>query len=251
MKQLGRLAASASAVLLLCSPAAANSSRIPLSFVQRPLALPDAVMRLDGGPRFWDYDAQIKHVVIDDGPDLLFLNPGFSFGITRNFDLGFVTPVRLAPDNRLEDPRFYVLYQLQDADFSYGLFGQVRMGFQDITTATFGVPMYVMLGSDVRLETGPFAEFVLEGDTNLNLMAPLYFSFQVSDRAYLGPEFGLALFGVFEDGTGVATPIGGFFGYTIGSAANPLGDLYGRVRLTDVPDGAIELMFGLEFFFDL
>ena len=77
---------------------------------------------------------------------------------------------------------------------------------------------------------------------------PFSFSFQISDRLYAGPEAGLGLYGVFEDGSGIATPIGGFLGYTLG---NTLGDLYGRVRLTDIPDGALELMFGVEFYFDL
>jgi hypothetical protein len=79
----------------------------------------------------------------------------------------------------------------------------------------------------------------------------VYFTFQLSNRFYLGPEAGLGLYGVFDDGSAIATPIGGFLGYTIGNAASPLGDLYGRMRLTDLPDGAIELMFGFEFYFDL
>jgi hypothetical protein len=232
------------------SAVSANSSRVPVSFVDRSLTLPDAVMRLDGGPRWPDYDAQFKHVV-QDGPDYDFLNPGISFGLTRNLEFGLVPPIRLSPDQRLEDPRFYMLYQLADAELSYGIFGQLRVGVEDHTTAMVGVPLYYRWTPNLRLETGGFAEVEFGEASSFNLIFPIYFAFQISDRLYAGPEAGLGLYGVFDDGGGIATPLGGFLGYTLGAPGAPLGDLYGRLRITDVPDGALELMFGFEFFFDL
>lgn len=238
-------------MLGLSSVALANSSRIPASYINRPLTLPSAVMRLDGGPRWPDYDAQLKHIVLDNIPDQAYLNPGISFGLTDDFELGFVFPIQISPDSDLHDPRAYLLYRLEGGELTYGIFGQVRVGLRDQSALLGGVPLYYRLSPNVRLETGGFAQFTLGNNPRLDLIAPVYFTFQLSNRFYLGPEAGLGLYGVFDDDSGIATPIGGFLGYTIGDAANPLGDLYGRMRLTDLPDGALELMFGFEFYFDL
>jgi hypothetical protein len=239
-------------LLAAAAPARASSSLVPGPFIDRPLTLPAAVMRIDGGPRWPDYDATFKHIVIDGGPDQDYLNPGLSFGLTDNFELGLVYPVELSPGTNLHDPRVYMLYRLDPGETSYGIFVQARLGFHQRHAVMFGVPLYHRLARSVRLETGGFAQFDDIGNrARLNLIAPVYFSFQVSDRFYLGPEAGLGLYGVFDDNSGIATPIGGFLGYTLGSGGRPLGDLYGRVRLTDIPDGALELMFGIEFYFDL
>jgi hypothetical protein len=248
------------ALITLCSlallaravPAAASSAQVPGAFIDRPLTLPAAVMRLDGGPRWPDYDATFKHIVNEGGPDQDYLNPGLSFGLTDDFELGLVYPIELSPDTTLHDPRIYILYQLDPGTTSYGIFVQARLGFHQRHSITAGVPLYHRLAQSVRLETGGFAQIDGIGDdSRLNLLAPVYFSFQISNRFYAGPEAGLGLYGIFDDGSGIATPIGGFLGYTLGAGGRPLGDLYGRVRLTDVPDGALELMFGIEFFFDL
>ena len=57
-------------------------------------------MRLDAGPRWPLYDAQLKHVVIENADDQDYLNPGLSFGLTDNFELGFVYPIQLTPEDR-------------------------------------------------------------------------------------------------------------------------------------------------------
>jgi hypothetical protein len=238
--------------LLIATNASANSSAMPGPYVQRPLTLPGAVMRLDGGPRWPDYDAQLKYIVVENGRDLLFLNPGISFGLTDDFELGVVSPIEISPNTEPRDPRLYILYRFDPGQTTYGLFVQARLPFHDRSSLLAGVPLYHRFNGDVRLETGGFAEFdALGDDARLNLIAPLLFSFQLSNRLYIGPEVGLGLYGLFDDGSGSATPVGGFLGYTIGSMASPLGDLYGRARLTDIPNGALELMFGFEFFFDL
>jgi hypothetical protein len=239
-------------LLLAALPALANSSAVPGPFIERPLTLPGAVMRLDGGPRWPDYDATFKHIVHDGGADQDFLNPGLSFGLTDEFELGFVFPIELSPDSNLHDPRVYMLYQLDPGETSYGIFVEARLGFHERHSITGGVPLYHRLARSVRLETGGFARIDGIGEeSRLDLIAPVYFTFQISQSLYAGPEAGLGLYGIFEDGSGIATPIGGFLGYTLGPGGRPLGDLYGRVRLTDIPDGALELMFGIEFFFDL
>lgn len=246
------LAGPALALATFSAQLAANSSRVPLPYVDRPLVLPEGVMRLDGGPRWPDYDAQLKQVIIDEGPDLLFLNPGFSFGVAQDFELGFVVPIQVSPNDQLEDPRLYMLYGLEASDLSYGIFGEVQVGLRNDSILTAGVPLFYRASSAFRFETGGFAQVPLGDDPALNLIFPVYFSFQPTDRFYLGPEAGLGLYGVFSDGSGIATPLGGFLGYTLGPATQPLGDLYGRLRFTDVPDdGALELMFGFDFYFDL
>lgn len=242
----------------LTAPAVASSNSVPTPFVQRPLTLPGAVMRLDAGPRWPLYDATLKHVVIDDADDQDYLNPGLSFGLTDDFELGLKYPIQLAPDGRLRDPSVHILYRFAPGPTSVGLFAQVRLplhdDFDDDVHALVGVPVYhVFDGGDVRLETGGFTvTHVYTGpvdlDPRLDLVAPVSFSFQISDRLYAGPEAALVLYGLFDDDSGIATPLGGFLGYTLGAT---LGDLYGRMRFTDVPDGSLELMFGLEFFFDL
>lgn len=247
------LVTSSSLVLLaLALPARANSGAVPGRFIDRTLTLPAAVMRIDGGPRWPDYDATLKHVVIDGGSDLDFLNPGLSFGLTDAVELGFVYPIQLSPDTDLHDPRVHVLVELDGGETSYGIFVEARLGFHQRHSLTGGVPLYHRLARSVRLETGGFVQIDgLGDDSTLNLIAPLLFTFQIQDRFYAGPEAGLGLYGLFEDGSGIATPVGGFLGYTLGDLGRPLGDLYGRARVTDLPDGDLELMFGIEFFFDL
>ena len=72
---------------------------------------------------------------------------------------------------------------------------------------------------------------------------------QVSPEVFVGPELGIQILD-FET---VALPLGVIAGYTLGSGVGSIGDLFGRLVITDVAHGANTVRFdlGAELFFDL
>lgn len=241
------------ALALVVTPAVAKSSKVNLSFVERSLTLPEDVMRIDGGPRWPYYDAQFKHVEVF-GADLDFLNPGLSFGVSKDLELGLVAPIRLSPDLGLEDPRVYALFQLQDdRELEVGVFAQLRLGFFNEWAATLGVPVYWRFKRDMRLDIGGFVRFALGDASRVDLTVPVQLPIQISERLYLGPETGLNINSLFDDESNVDLPLGGFIGYSVGSSGAPLGDIFARLRLLDLANGfdGVEVMLGAELYFDL
>ena len=239
--------------LVTAPPVAANSSKVNLSFNDRNLTLPDGVIRIDGGSRWPYYDAQFKHIEVN-AADFDFLNPGITFSPSDELDLGVVTPIRLSPDFDLEDPRVHLLYQLQsDSELELAIFAQLRLGFFDEWAITGGVPLYWHFKPNMRLDAGGFVRFAFGDASRVDLTFPVQLSIQLSKRLYAGPETGLNINSLFDDGSNVSLPLGGFIGYTIGSSGAPLGDLYARVRLLDLEFGfdGVELMLGTELFFDM
>lgn len=241
------------ATLALSNEASANTRRLPTEFTNRPLALPGMVLRLDAGHRWPFYDAWFKHVSVRGASDLQFLNPGVSLGVTDGFELGLVTPVRVGPELRGEDPRFHFLYQFVDGRVEVGAFGYLRFGVFDHFTTLFGVPVAIHFSPRIRLDTGGFVQIDYGAAANVNFIAPAQLPIQITRRFYAGPETGLIFYNAFDDGSGVALPLGAFAGYTVGAANAPLGDLYTRFRINDLAEGfaVVELMFGAELFFDL
>ncbi len=231
--------------------AAASSSKVAPAFNDRELSLPAAVMRFDAGARWPEYDSQLKHVVTP-GQDLDFLNPGLSFGLTDEFDLGFVTPIRLSPDADLEDPRLHLLYQFfRSRAFEAGVFAQFRLSFDGNPGLLGGVPLYWRPASNVRLDAGGFMRVTFGQDSHADLSFPVQLPIQITDQLYAGPESGMN-FWRLGDGTDLSVPLGGFVGYTLGSGA-PVGDIYARMRILNLENGfdVVELMFGTELFWDL
>lgn len=238
-------------VATMVAPAAATSSRVPRAHVDRTLALPDGTWRIDAGPRWPHYDGQFKEIFVP-GPNLRFLNPGFSFGLTGDTDFGFVTPVQLEPGAEFEDPRIHVLHQFERGRVDVGIFGGLRLGVFDQWVLVGGVPVLFHWKNNLRLDTGGFLVMGFGDGSSVSLQAPAEFVFQLGAGLFLGPETGLHLNNLFEGGFDVAIPAGFVLGYAIAPSGGTLGDVYGRLRIEDIEQGSdvVSLMFGLEFYFD-
>jgi len=240
--------------LVVAAPEAhANSTRVPGPYVARPLALPSGVLRIDAGHHWPFNDALFKHTVIRGGPDQQYLNPGLTFGLTGDLELGLVAPIRLSPGLHLEDPRLHVLFQFARGKVDAAVFSSLRLGFFDKTVLTAGVPLYWHIDTKLRLDTGGFFELTFGQDSQIAFIVPAQLAIQVHPNWFAGPETGLVAYRLFDDGSGLAVPLGGFVGYTITPGGSTLGDLYGRVRIENLANGfdAVSMMFGLEFFFNL
>lgn len=251
---LAPVAAAFAVSALSISPSAqATTAKLPAPIVARQLVMPEDSLRFDAGHRWPYYDAQFKHVAIEGGPDVQFLNPGLSFGLARDFELGFVAPIRMQPNSGFEDPRVHLLYQFDHGQVDLGIFASLRLGVLDSWVLTGGVPVFFHWKDNLRLDTGGFLVMSFGDLTRLNLQAPASFVFQTSPRFYIGPETGVNLNGLGGDGFDIQIPIGGFLGYTLTTDGGTLGDLYFRVRDPDVESGfdVVELMFGTELYFDM
>jgi hypothetical protein len=250
---LALLALLSLAQLVFAGDAFANSTRIRGPYVARPLALPTGTLRLDGGHHWPWNDALFKHTVIRNAPDQMYLNPGVTFGVFKNFEAGLVAPVRVSPDLHMEDPRIHALFQFAEGVVDAGVFGSFRMGFFDRWVLTAGVPLYWHIQPNLRLDFGGFLEFAFGDTSAAALHSPVQLAIQIHPDWFAGPESGFIAYNMFDDGAGVAVPLGGFVGYTIRPGGSTLGDVYARMRIEDMVHGfnAVSLMFGLEFFFDL
>lgn len=241
------------AALSVSPQAQATSEKVPGPYVERPLVLPKGTLRLDAG-HHWPYnDALFKHLVLRGAEDMQFLNPGLTFGLVDDFEFGLVAPLRLSPNFHVEDPRLHALFRFARGDVEAGVFGSLRLGFFDRTVLTTGVPLYWHINRTMRLDTGGFFEFAFGPGSSVGFIVPAQLAFQLNRDWFAGPESGLILYNLFDDGSGAAIPLGGFFGYTITTGGGTLGDLYGRARIENLVNGfaAVSLMFGLEFFFNL
>ncbi len=210
-------------------------------------------MRLDAGERWPYYDAQFKHVIVEDGGDAQFLNPGLSFGLSRDTEFGFVVPFRLSPNGDFEDPRIHILHEFEHGKVDVGIFGGLRLGVFDQWLLTGGVPVFFHWNSNLRLDTGGFLVVNFGADASVSFRAPAEFLFNITPQFFMGPETGVNLENLFNNGFDLNVPLGGVIGYTIATGGGTLGDLYGRARIVDIEaaNTVLELMFGLEFYFDL
>jgi hypothetical protein len=230
----------------------ATTSRLPSQIVQRTLAMPESTLRFDAGHRWPYYDGQFKHVAIRRADDVQFLNPGLSFGLAQDFELGFVAPIRVSPNSGFEDPRVHLLYQFQRDRVDLGVFASLRLGVLDAWVLTGGVPLYFHWQENLRLDTGGFIVTSFGEGSSVSLVAPVQFVFQLTPELFAGPESGLNLSNLQTDRFDVGIPLGGFIGYTL-TPGGTLGDLYARLRLVDIEQGTdvVELMLGAELYFDM
>jgi hypothetical protein len=223
---------------------------LPTAYTARPLAVPRGTLRLDGGPRWPDHDAQLKQVV-NSGPNQFFVNPGFAYGVQQDLEAGGVVPLRVEPDFQLENPRAYLLYQISPADPGLGIFGEVEVGIHSPFVLTLGVPALLKMGATTRFDFGGFMRIAFSGDGNsVDLVVPAYLPFQLGNRFFAGPEAAVIHRQAFTNLSDFAVPVGGFLGYTVGSPAGTFADLILRTRLLDPLDGLtpFEVMFAVEVY---
>jgi hypothetical protein len=252
-RALGAFAAVVAVQLRLSGAVYGATARLPAQIVQRTLTMPESSLRFDAGHRWPYYDGQFKHVAIQDAPDAQFLNPGLSFGLAEDFEFGFVAPIRTAPESGFEDPRVHMLYQFDRGEVDLGIFASLRLGVLNEWVLTGGVPVFFHWKDNLRLDTGGFLEMSFGDVSRVSLLAPVQFVFQITPSFYAGPESGLNLSGLGGDRVEIGIPVGGFAGYTLTTGGGTLGDLYARLRLVDIEQGAdvVEFMLGTELYFDM
>jgi hypothetical protein len=247
-------------VSLVNLPARADSSAIPGDYVARPLTLPKSTLRIDSGPK-WPFppyrtgQLTVTHVDLGLADDTwVHLNPGATFGIVRDFELGFMLPMRLSPEGDLEDPVVHLMYRFADGDAEAGFFVAAPLPFDGPFHPITGIPIRLHLGNVIAFDLGPFVRIDLEdtgddGDEEgVDLILPFELSIQASDAIHFGPELTVEL----PEFDGVNIPVGFFLGYTITDASGTLGDLVGRTRLYTLDDGidVWQLMLSFDLFFD-
>jgi hypothetical protein len=240
--------------LLRLTPARAESHLVATDYISRPLVLPKGVLRIDGGPRRPYPGGQIMpagqlQVFVNKGQDVALLSPGAAFGVIDDLELGAVWPLVLSPDLDLLDLSVYGKYQLQRGSVEVAAYGELRIPVQNDLEVAGGVPVNLHLSPDFRVETGGFLRLVFSEDINFLIDVPISVPIQVSPQVFVGPELGIEI----SDFDYVAVPLGVLAGYTLGSGLGSIGDLFGRLTITDIAHGANTVRFdiGAELFFDL
>lgn len=230
----------------------ASAAPVAPTYVARDLTLPAHVLRLDAGHRFPRYDAQFKHVFVRDADDEQYLNPGVTYGVADDVEVGIVLPLQIAPDAAFHDPRAHALFQFHDDEVELGVLGVLDVGIWGGTTLTSGVPILWHAAPDVRLDTGAFLELAFDDTSRVGLVIPAWLPVQLSTAFFIGPEV------IFEVGnlfaaSGVGIDLGGGLGYTLQASDTALVDLYARARVRGVNDGLhrMELMLGMEWYIGL
>lgn len=234
--------------------ASAESRRVGSDYISRPLVLPEGVLRIDAGPRR-PYSGgqlmpagQLQFFVNQDAEDGAYLVPGGAFGVVENLELGGVWPLRISPDLNLLDLSAYGKYSLQRGHVEVAGFAEIRVPIEADLELGGGLPVYVHLSNQVRIETGGFIRVTFGDDTTVTLHGPVSVPIQVSPQVFVGPELGIEITD-FDD---VAIPIGAIAGYTLGGGISSIGDIFARLTLVDIASGAdtVRLDFGTELFFD-
>jgi len=232
----------------------AESHLVGSDYISRPLVLPKGVLRIDGGPRRPYPNGQVMpagqlQVFVNKGQDVALLSPGAAYGVIDGLELGAVWPLVLSPDLDLLDLSLYGKYQLQRGSIEVGAYGEIRIPVQNDLEIAGGVPVNLHLAPNLRLETGGFLRLVFGNDTNFLVELPLSVPIQVSQQVFVGPEIAIEIF----DFKTVALPLGVIAGYTLGSGIGSIGDLFARLTLVDITNGADSVRFdiGAELYFDL
>lgn len=242
------------AALASAEPAQATSRLVGSDYISRPLVLPQGVLRLDAGPRR-PYSGgqlmpagQLQFFVNDDFDDAAFLVPGAGYGVIDKLELGGVWPLQISPDLNLLDLAAYGKYSLQRGHVEVAGYAEVRIPIESDLELTGGLPVFVHLSNQLRIETGGFVRLGFGDDTTVTLHVPASVPIQVSPEAFVGPEVGIEI----RDFDDVAIPVGVIAGYTLGGISS-IGDLFARLTLPDIGSGAdtVRLDFGVELFFDL
>jgi len=258
-KQLGRWFGAGSfavgLVLVGARHAHADSRLVGSDYISRPLVLPQGVLRIDGGPRRPYSGGQVmpggelQFLINKNTDDVAYLVPGVGYGVINNLELGAVWPLRISPDLDLADLSVYGKYSLQRGNVEVAGYAELRIPIQDDLEITGGVPVYIHFGPGMRIETGGFIRLTFGGDTTAIVHVPISVPIQVSPQVFVGPEAGIEI----RDFNDVALPLGVIAGYTLGSGISSIGDLFGRLTLADITNGAdtVRLDVGAELFFDL
>lgn len=225
----------------------ANAQAVPPVFVSRHIVLPENVLRIDAGHHFPFYDGQFKHVIVRRADDAQYVNPGVSFGLGSDVEVGLVWPVQISPDGNFRDPRAHIGFQFHQGEVEAAVFGVLEVGLWGGTNVTTGVPVYWHASPDMRLDTGGYLNLSFNDGSRIGLILPAQLPIQITPEFFAGPELIFAIDDLSSPGARIAG--GGFFGYTIEASDISVVDLYARMRALDITGGvpAVEMMLGLEW----
>jgi hypothetical protein len=240
--------------LTRAEPVLAQSRRVGSDYISRPLVLPVGVLRLDGGPRRPYSGGQVMpggqlQFLINEGEDVAFLVPGAGYGVVDNLELGAVWPLLISPDLDLSDLSVYGKYSLQRGNIEVAGYAELRIPIENDLELTGGVPVFLHLSEQARIETGGFVRFTFGDDTAATVHVPVSVPILVSPEVFVGPEIGVEI----RDFSDVAVPVGVIAGYTLGGSISSIGDLFARLTFADIGSGADLIRFdiGAEIFFDV
>ena len=242
--------AALAAGITLSAAAQAGSNRTSATLSNRDLVVPGSTLLIDGGPRWLLPEGQFVYQK-NDGDDPAWVNAGATFGIGGDFQLGFVLPLQVLPDDvDLHDPRVHVLYQFVEGIADVGVFAQGNVPIEGDPGFIGGLPIQLHLGSYARFDTGPFARAGFPDDNPwLDFTAPFVLNINVTRQFFLGPEAAIWTENEFDY---VRVPAGFFLGYTMADGGETVGDLSLRFRDLNVRDSGnvVQLIFAADLFFD-
>lgn len=238
-------------VLAFGGVAAAQSTRLPVSYQQRPLTLPKGTLRPELAFVFTSYPAPF------DDQNRVHFYAGLGAGVTDDFELGaMVMPLRLAPDFEYGDrgfglppavtpwfghnrPSIYGRYRFVEGEVEVGLDVHFVLPAPKPFQLAVGIPFLFRISDVVRIDTGFY--IVSDFDDDTDAFVPLVLAIQATPRFFLGVDTGFYV-------PGPAIPIGFFMGYTAGDA--PTADLKGGVRIVDADAGidVWQVWFGADFY---
>lgn len=239
------------ATITLSAAAQAGSNRTSATLSNRQLVVPRSTLLIDGGPRWLLPEGQFVYQK-NDGDDPAWVNAGATFGIGGDFQLGFVLPLQVLPDDPdLHDPRVHILYQFAQGVADVGVFAQGNVPIEGDPGFVGGLPIQLHLGSYARFDTGPFVRAGFpDDDPWLDFTAPFVLNINLTRQFFLGPEAAVWTENEFDY---VRVPAGFFLGYTIADGGETVGDLSVRFRDLNVRDSGnvMHLIFAADLFFDL
>ncbi len=232
-------------VLLLAASAGAQPRGVRTRWSQRSLTMPSRTLRIDLAPpdyalldsgaigegygfRFHGYDGNDP----DDDPDEVVVTSGvgLAFGITPAVEVGAkLLPIRFTPNPDYLDLELYLRWafvrtRAADVGVQFGM--QLPTDSPRLFGSSVGLPVRIRMGDVGRLDLGIELEVLFwdadgDGDVDVdgNVDLPMALSFSVTERFYLGGQFGLFIY----DFDTVSVRGGGHVGFTVGRGS-PLVD---------------------------
>lgn len=264
------------------------SGGFPVRYVERPLTLRQRTLRVDVAPS--DFGLMDSGMVMGPiGPfgsygirpgsvrssfedpftgetttvsdSFTQFGAGASYGVTDQFEAGvLLLPVHSGYGRSFGNISLYGRYAFLTGNFSMGVQGTVGLPTYEDFTFGVGLPINVVTGSGLRIETGVEGEFIVDVDddsgTFVNVDVPLAISVGIGD-GFVGGRTGVTLVGVDEDLVYVNLPIGAQGGYSL-VAGPTLIDLKAsfvwNLEIDEFEDESSSywyLMFGANAHFDL
>jgi hypothetical protein len=202
----------------------------PLRLVDRPLTMPQSVVR-------GDLSLYFQHPSTWGGA----LSAGF--GVLDDFEIdATILPMTFAPAVQYGDPSISGTYRFfNQPAVEIGAFLGVTVlthndNFRGYVTLTPGIPVLVRLGQSLRVDTGLFVPITFGGQSSvlLGAIVPIRAAFQITDPLYIGANTGIGIGDFSHAGDTIYAPLGIFGGYAISFGCSALVDLSAHLGFPDL-----------------